>query len=107
MTTKGQAFKTIVGAILLPPILSLPRPGLPHSVDTEACDEQLGAAKLQTQPHEERKPLGFWSWTLLPTEKTYSVSEKKYLDVVQAIQTQRPYLQAKHFTVHSGKAWLR
>ena len=105
-----EAFDRLIHTILSPPILALPVKGLPYSVDTDACDKQVGAALFQeygTGDDSSRKPIGFWSRTLASAEKNYSTTEKECLAVVWAVKTLRPYLQGKHFTVHSDHASLR
>lgn len=52
---QAYMFKTRVEAEILSPILLLLRPSLPYTVDTNACDHQLGAALFQTKPDGERK----------------------------------------------------
>ena len=93
--------------IIAPPVLALPREGLPYEVDTDASEYQVGAALFQVHPSGERKPIGFWSRSLLPAEKNYSTPEKECLAVVWALQTLRSYLQGEKFTVHSDQASLR
>ena len=101
-----EAFDTLKEAICSPPILALPKPGLPYSVDTDASELQVGAALFQT--HEEgRKPIGFWSRTLHQAERNYSTPEKECLAVIWAVTTLRPYLQGVHFTVHTDHSSLR
>ena len=104
-----NAFDELVKRIIAPPVLALPREGLPYEFDTDASDYQVGAALFQVHPYGERKPIGFWSRSLLPAEKNYSTTEKECLTVVWALRTLRPYLQGEKFTVHSDQAswrWL-
>ena len=56
---QDEAFTTLVIAITTPPILVLPKMGLPYSVDTDASDQQVGAALFQTYPDESRKPIRY------------------------------------------------
>lgn len=100
-------FKTLIEAVLSHSILSLPRLGMPYSVDTGACDHQLGATLFQTQPDRELKPFGFWSHTFLLVEKKYSISEKECLAIVWAFRTLCAYLQGELFILHSDQAALR
>lgn len=104
---EANAFSTLVTNVTNPPVLALPKPGLPYSLDTDASAYQVGAALFQTHDNGERKPIGFWSRTLLPAEKNYSVSERECLAVVFALQNLRPYLQGEKFIVHSDHASLR
>ena len=101
------AFKALVDEIIEPPILALPRRGLPYSIDTDASKYQLGAALFQTHLNEERKPIGFFSRTLIDAELNYSVSEQECLAVVWALTTLRPYLQGENFIVHTDHSSLR
>ena len=101
-----EAFEGLKSAISNPPILALPKPGLPYSVDTDASDVQIGAALFQEHDNV-RKPIGFWSRTLHAAERNYSTSEKECLAVVWGITTLRPYLQMEQFTVHTDHSSLR
>ena len=101
-----NAFEELEKRIIAPPVLALPREGLQYEVDIDASDYHVGAALFQVHPSGERKPIGFWSRSLLFAEKNYSTPEKKCLPVVWALQTLRPYLQGEKFTVHSGQTSL-
>ena len=105
--SEAEAFKALISAVTAPPILALPKPGLPYSVDTDASNSQVGAALFQTQPDGERQPVGYWSRTLNSAELNYSTTEKECLAVVWALGTLRPYLQGESFIVHSDQASLR
>ena len=81
-----------------------PKMGLPYSVDMDASDHQVGAALLQAYPDGSRKPIGYWSRSLITAEKNYSTSERECPAVVWALATLRPYLQGEDFIVHSDQA---
>ena len=104
-----EAFNLLKDALIAPPILKLPRSDLPYSVDTDACDYQVGCALFQTYPDGTRHPVGFWSRTLAPAERNYSTGERECLAVIWAIQILRPYLERKHFdlyTDHQALKWM-
>ena len=101
------AFNLLREALISAPILRLPDPSRPYSVDTDACNHQIGAALFQTDDNGVRHPVGFWSRSLLPAEKNYSASERECLGVVWAVQILRPYLEGKPFVVHTDHAALR
>ena len=101
-----QAFKTLIAAVTSPPILALPKLGLPYSLDTDASNEQVGAALFQEEDGE-RRPIGFWSRTLHAAERNYATPEKECLAVVWGVTTLRPYLQGVRFTVHTDHSALR
>ena len=95
------SFKHFIDTICSSPVLALPKPDLPYSVDTDASAYGLGCALFQTHSDGSRKPIGFWSRSLNPAEKNYSASERECLAVVWALQTLRPYLIYEHTTVHT------
>ena len=66
---QSAAFELLKNALLFAPILRLPLADLPYSVDTDACNHQVGCALLQTYPDGTRHPIGFWSRSLNPAEK--------------------------------------
>ncbi|MGH0053304.1 MAG: reverse transcriptase/ribonuclease H family protein, partial [Sphaerochaetaceae bacterium] len=102
-----QAFDSLVKAVTEPPVLALPKLGLPYSVDTDASDYQVGCALFQTYPDGTRKPIGYWSRSWTSAEKTYSVTEKECLAVVYVLLALRPYLIMEKTTVHTDYASLR
>lgn len=104
-----KAFAMLRDALISPPVLALPRPALPFTVDTDASDYQIGCALMQEHEDGIRYPIGFWSRSLAPAERNYSASEKECLAVVWAVQILRPYLERKHFilyTDHQALRWL-
>lgn len=102
-----EAFTVLRDSILSPPVLALPKIGLPYSVDTDASNYQIGAALFQTHEEGSRQPIGFFSRSLSAPERNYSVSEKECLAVIWALKTLRPYLYGEHFVVHTDHASLR
>ena len=105
-----RAFELLKNALTSPPILSLPGPDLPYSVDTDASRSQIGAAFFQEFGEDRlRHPIGFWSHALSETERNYSSTERECLGVIWALQILRPYLEFKKFdlyTDHSALKWL-
>lgn len=66
------AFELLKEALASPPVLKLPRSDLEYSVDTDACDHQVGCALFQTYEDGTRHPIGFWSRSLTSAERIYS-----------------------------------
>ena len=102
-----QVFNLLKAALASPPVLRLPQHGLPYSVDTDACDYRIGCALMQTYPDGTRHPIGFWSRSLTPAERNYTVTEKECLAVVWSLQILRPYLERNHFDVYTDHQPLR
>ena len=75
-TEQTEAFELLKNALIKPPVLGLPKSDLPYSVDTDACNQQVGCALPQSYPDGTRHPIGFWSRSLTPAAKNYSVGEK-------------------------------
>ena len=101
-----KSFDSLIDKVCYPPVLALPRANLPYSLDCDASDYGIGCALFQTHPDGERKPIGFWSRSLLPAEENYSASERECLAVVWALKTLRPYLMYEKFTVYTDHAAL-
>ena len=90
-------------------MLRLSKTGVPFSVDTDACNHQVGCALLQVSEDGTRHPIGFWSRSLSAAERNYSVGEKECLAIVWAVQMLRPYLEGTHFhlfTDHQALKWI-
>eukprot|EP00171_Calliarthron_tuberculosum_P013936 IDg13936t1 len=102
-----RAYRALIKAVTEPPVLALPKPGLHYSIDTDACNHQVGCALFQTYENNVRKPLGFWSRTLNKAEKNYSPSEREGLAIVFAIKICRPYIQGTKFTIYTDHQALR
>eukprot|EP00171_Calliarthron_tuberculosum_P013079 IDg13079t1 len=67
------------------------------SIDTDACDHQVGFALFQEQEDGKRKAVGYWCRTLTAAEKNYSMMEKECLALVYGIVTCHPYLLGHKF----------
>ena len=102
-----EAFRTLIDKILSPPILVLPRPDLPYSVDTDTSDYGIGCALFQTHESDNRRPILFWSRSLNAAERNYSATERECLAVVWSLKTLRPYLIFESFTVHTDHQALK
>ena len=97
------AFRSLIDSVLSPTVLALPVPGLPYSIDTDACDYGVGCALFQTHPDVERKPIRFWSRTLDEAEQGYAIPERECLAVMFALKTLRPYILYEKFVLHTDQ----
>ena len=106
---QSKAFDLLKQALISPPVLRLPKLGVPFSVDTDACKHQVDCALLQASEDGTRYPIGFWGRSLSAAERNYSVGEKECLATVLAVQMLRPYLEGTHlhlFTDHQSLKWI-
>lgn len=103
-----EAFHALVKDVTAPPVLALPKEGLPYSVDTAASAGQVGGALLyaQTVVGGNRMPIGYWSRRLSTSERNYIVSEKECLAVVYMFSTCLHYLLGDKFDVFTDHRCL-
>ena len=104
-----SSFRALINEVISPKVLALPVPGLPYSVDTDACDYGVGCALFQTHPDGQRKPIGFWSRSLNEAEQGYAIPERECLAVMFALKTLRPYILYEKFVLHTDQeslSWL-
>ena len=109
--TKAQreSFQKLKQALAQPPIPELPKPYLPYSVDTDACNDQIGCALFQKHEDGTRHAIGFWSRSLSKLEKNYSATERECLALIWAVLILRPYLEGRHFHLyadHQVLCWM-
>jgi transposase InsO family protein len=103
-----QAFQTLKGKLVSPPVLKYPDFNRSFILTTDASGEGLGAVLSQG---DIRKDLlvAFASRTLNQAEKNYSTTGKELLAIVWGMRYFRPYLYGKHFLVvtdHKPLTWI-
>lgn len=54
-----KSFHTIIEKICSPPVLALPRPNFPYSVDTDASSYVIDYTMFQAHEDGTRKPIGY------------------------------------------------
>jgi RNase H-like domain found in reverse transcriptase len=103
------AFEKLRDNLLNPPFLALPRVEGRFTLDTDACDEQIGCTLFQDQPDGSKHPIGYWSRGLTGAEKSYSTTEQECFAIVWAVLHLRPYLEGKRFVIrtdHDSIQWV-
>jgi hypothetical protein len=86
------------------PVLALPDFTQQFIVETNACDNGLGAVLMQKE-----RPIAFLSKSLSPANKFLSIYEKEFLALIMAVERSRPYLQRHEFIIrinHKSMAYL-
>jgi len=94
--TAQQAFDALKHAMATTPVLGLPDFNSPFIVETDACEDGIGAVLIQ---HDQ--PLAFLSKALGPTHRHLSIYEKEFLALRMAVEKWRPYLQLQEFLIRT------
>jgi hypothetical protein len=95
------AFSALKASLSTTLVLALPDFSQPFALETDACDNGVGAVLMQ-QGH----PLAFISKALGPKNKRLSTYEKEYLAILVAIYQWRHYLQTGEFTIFTDQKSL-
>ena len=80
--------------------------------DTDASAYQLGAILLQQKGEEmpnDWEPIGYWSETIIDTERNYYTTERECYSALKSVTTLRPYIEGLPFTIrtdHDALRWL-
>ena len=85
------------------PVLALPDFTKPFTVETDACDDGIGAVLLQNS-----QPIAFLSKALGQTHKVLSIYEE-FLALIMAVERWRSYLQLQEFVIitdHKSLSYL-
>lgn len=94
-----SAFQQLRNALIQKPILQLPSPDLPFTLQTDASDIGLGAVLLQPLHSDPRKlvPIMYASRRLKLAELNYATVEKEALAVYWAVRKFEVYLYGRTF----------
>lgn len=104
-----KAVDVLKDKLIFPPILDLPRLNSKYTINTNACDTQMGRVLLQEQEEKLLKPTGYWSRSLCDAEPRYDITHKECLTVVWAVFLLRLYLEGSHFIIktdHQALGWI-
>jgi hypothetical protein len=89
-----QAFDKLKQAMIQTPVLALPDFELPFVVETDACENGIGAVLMQ-----QNRPVAFLSKALGVKNSQLSIYEKEFLALMMAVDRWRPYLQRSQFVI--------
>jgi hypothetical protein len=90
-------------------ILALPDFEKPFRIETDACDDGMGAVLAQKDANGDYRPVSFWSKRFVGAERRYSTSEKELMAVVRAIEHFKQFVYGAHFDIitdHQPLKWL-
>ena len=98
------AFDNLKIAMTTTPVLALPDFQETFIVETDACQDGIGAVLMQ-----KGQPIAFLSKALGEKHKTLSIYEKEFLALIMAVERWRHYLQRNEFIIqtdHKSLAYL-
>jgi len=104
-----RAFEMLRDALTLPPVLAMPNDTGDFVLDTDACDQTIGAVLSQVQDGVERV-IAYASRTLDKREVNYCITRKELLAIVYSLKYFKQYLMGRHFKIrtdHAPLTWLR
>ncbi|UYV65565.1 hypothetical protein LAZ67_3004714 [Cordylochernes scorpioides] len=105
-----KAFIDLKGNLTQHPILHLYKEGLPCQVYCDASTLGIAGILKQVHPDGNVYPVQYFSRTLRPHEKNYSISELECLAIVESVEKFRIYLMGRKFTIfsdHHALQWLK
>ncbi|UYV80194.1 hypothetical protein LAZ67_18001973 [Cordylochernes scorpioides] len=108
--TCQKAFIDLKGNLTQHPILHLYKEGLPCQVYCDASTLGIAGILKQVHPDGNVYPVQYFSRTLRPHEKNYSISELECLAIVESVEKFRIYLMGRKFTIfsdHHALQWLK
>ena len=86
------------------PVLALPDFTQPFTVETDACEDGIGAVLTQ-----HGQPIAFLSKALGSAQRATSIYEKEFLALILAVEKWRTYLQLQEFVIktdHKSLSYL-
>lgn len=104
-----KAFEQVKQILTSAPVLHIFNPADLTFIYTDASRKGIGAVMKQAKPTnpKEQYPIGFFSKTLFPHQKNYSVTEIELLAIVSAIDFWHYYLMGHFFVVITDHAPLK
>lgn len=101
-TTKQVSFENLKHKLHISPISSLPHLGAPYTLDTDACENQVGYVLIQEKPEDGTlKPISCCPRTLNPTEHNKQTNHRKLFSISSIVLLQLPYLEETHFNIRT------
>lgn len=92
---QSEAFAALKAALCAAPVLIIPDPSLPYTLNCDACDYAVGAT-IQQDHGKGLQPIAYRSRKLTPAEVNYDTREKEFLALVDACSHWRHYLHSDH-----------
>jgi hypothetical protein len=91
------AFQRLKQAMVSTPVLALPDFNIPFAVETDACDDGVGAVLMQ-----QGRPIAFLSKALGVSNQKLSIYEKEFIALIMAVDRWRHYLQRSEIEIRTN-----
>ena len=101
-----NAFQTLKKLLCTAPLLSYPVAGEKFVLDSDASGYGIGGVLSQVVNDTERV-IGYYSRILSKPERSYCVTRRELLAVLECIKHYHKYLYGQHFTLRTDHAALR
>jgi transposase InsO family protein len=88
------AFEALKAALCSAPVLLIPNPALPYTLNCDACKYAIGGT-LQQDHGRGLQPVAYWSQKLSPAEQNYDTREQEFMALVMACSYWRHYLHSE------------
>ena len=86
-----ESFEALKASLCSAPVLLIPDPSLPYTLNTDACNYAIGAT-LQQDHGNGLQPVAYRSKKLSPAERNYDTREKEFMALFDACSHWRHYL---------------
>lgn len=107
MKNECAVLEALIGSLISPPILDLPRSEKKYTLDTDFCGKQTGFLLLQEKQNGYTRLVVYWSHTLTDEKCYLATTHYEYLAVFWAVTLLQPYSDRTHFTVRTEHGILR
>ena len=87
-----QAFRELKRRFATAPVLQMPDPTQPFTVEADASKWATGAVLKQQDLNGDWHPCGFISHAFTETERNYPIGDRELLAIIRALETWRHYL---------------
>uniref|UniRef100_A0A8C5PED6 Gypsy retrotransposon integrase-like protein 1 n=1 Tax=Leptobrachium leishanense TaxID=445787 RepID=A0A8C5PED6_9ANUR len=95
-----KAFHQLKETITTAPVLAIPDPTLPYTLEVDASAFAVGSILSQRSKKDDiLRPVSFFSKTLTPAERNYDVGERELLAIKLSLEEWRHLLEGAHHPV--------
>ena len=94
-----MAFDNLKNLLASAPVLQVPDPHKPFSIQVDASDSGVGAVLMQTGESETLHPVCYFSQKFKSYQKAYATMEKEALGIVLALEKFEVFLAGSSFAI--------